>query len=155
MYLVDKRGIAPFIATMLLLSFAVSLGVVVMNFGRAQVELQAQCPINIGLKLAVINGQNQICYDLAKKEVTFTVENGVNINVEGLILNAIGSKEAKSTELNDAKIIKTGTYLGHASFDSSISGDLRQIKIIPKVIMYDEEQICVEKALIAENIKAC
>jgi len=143
------------IATMLLLSFAVSLGVVVMNFGRAQVELQAQCPINIGLKLAVINGQNQICYDLAKKEVTFTVENGVNINVEGLILNAIGSKEAKSTELNDAKIIKTGTYLGHASFDSSISGDLRQIKIIPKVIMYDEEQICVEKALIAENIKAC
>ncbi|HIH13113.1 TPA: hypothetical protein HA242_05295 [Candidatus Woesearchaeota archaeon] len=155
MYLVDKRGIAPLIATMLLLSFAVSLGVVVMNFGRAQVELQAQCPINIGLKLAVINGQNQICYDLAKKEVTFTVENGVNINVEGLILNAIGSKEAKSTELNDAKIIKTGTYLGHASFDSSISGDLRQIKIIPKVIMYDEEQICVEKALIAENIKAC
>ena len=155
MYLVDKRGIAPLIATLLLLSFAVSLGVVVMNFGRAQVELQAQCPINIGLKLAVINGQNQICYDLAKKEVTFTVENGVNINVEGLILNAIGSKEAKSTELNDAKIIKTGTYLGHASFDSSISGDLRQIKIIPKVIMYDEEQICVEKALIAENIKAC
>ena len=155
MYLVDKRGIAPLIATMLLLSFAVSLGVVVMNFGRAQVELQAQCPINIGLKLAVVGGQNQICYDAAQKDISFTLENGVNIKVEGLIVNAIGSKEAKSTEINNANIIKTGTYLGHASFDTAASGDLRQVKIIPKVNMYDEEQICVEKALIEENLKSC
>lgn len=151
----DKTGIAPLVATLLLISFAVSLGVVIMNFGRAQVELQAQCPINIGLKLSQIGGKDQLCYDAAKKDISFTLENGVNINVEGLVINVIGSNEAKSSELTDAKIIKAGTYFGHMNYDESVSGTIRQVKIIPQVNLYDEVQICTEKALITESVSVC
>nr|MBT4247346.1 hypothetical protein [Candidatus Woesearchaeota archaeon] len=63
----DKRGIAPLIATMLLISFAVSLGMVVMNFGRAQVELQAQCAIDVNLKISEIAGAKEVCLDPAKQ----------------------------------------------------------------------------------------
>ena len=151
----NKKGIAPLVATLLLISFAVALGVVIMNFGRAQVELEAQCPINVGLKLAQISNTDEICYDQTKKDISFTLENGVNIKVEGLIVNIIGSQKADSFELNEAKINKAGNYLGHVKYDTTTGGEIRQIKITPKVILYDEEQICIEKALVIENVKAC
>ena len=151
----NKRGIAPLVATLLLISFAVALGVVIMNFGRAQVELEAECAINIGLKLANIGDQDEICYDAIKKDISFTVENGVNINVEGLVVNIIGKQKAETFEVNDAKMGKAGNYLGHVNYDSSLSGEIRQIKISPKVILYDAEQICTEKALVVENVRNC
>jgi flagellin-like protein len=151
----EKRGISPIIATLLLIAFAIALGVVIMNFGRAQVELEAQCPVNVGLKLAEIGGEREICYDTEAKKIKFTVENGVNVKVEGLIFNVIGSEKAESYDVPDAKIIKAGTYLGSISYGYAKSGKIRQIKITPKVILYDEEQICVEKALIVEDVREC
>lgn len=141
--------------TLLLVSFAVAVGVVVMNFGAAAVEEEAQCPINIGLKLSVINGQDQLCYNSAKKDVAFTLENGVNIKVEGLIFNVIGEVKAEAYEINEAKMIKAGNYLGHATYDSSVSGAIQQIKITPKINLYDAEQICTEQALVIENVREC
>lgn len=150
-----KKGITPLMATFLLISFAVAIGVVVMNFGRAQVEQQAECAIDINLKFSKISNQDQICYDVSKKDIAFTIENGINIKVDGLILNTIGSQKADSLELNDAKIGKAGVYLGHMTYDKAVSGDMKQLKITPKVTMYDQEQICTEKALVVENLRAC
>ena len=149
----DKRGISPIIATLLLISFAVALGVVIMTFGRAQVELEAQCPINIGLQLASIGGEDQFCYQ--NNELKFTLENGVNIKVEGLIVNVIGTNKAETFEVNDAKMAKAGTYLGSVSYDFASGGEIRQVKITPKIVLYDEEQICTDKALVVEKIRNC
>ena len=112
----NKRGIAPLVATLLLISFAISLGVVIMNFGRAQVELEAQCAIDIGLRLAEIGGKEDICFNQGKSEIRFTIENGVNIDVEGLIVNIIGTEKADTFELNDAKMSKAGNYLCRQSW---------------------------------------
>ena len=150
----NKKGISPLIATFLLISFAVALGVVIMSFGRAQVELEAQCPINIGLKVSNIGGEDQFCYDRNAKEIKFTLENGVNVKVEGLVFNVIGTQQAESFEIN-TEIIKAGTYLGNMKYDASTSGDIRQVKISPKINLYEEEQICTDKALIIEEIRDC
>ncbi|PIZ51222.1 hypothetical protein COY27_04325 [Candidatus Woesearchaeota archaeon CG_4_10_14_0_2_um_filter_33_13] len=153
--MMKKKGITPIMATILLISFAVALGVVIMSFGQAQVEESAQCPIDINLKLSTIGGEDQLCYDSISKEVRFTLENGVNIKVEGLVFNIIGSVEAKSYELNDAKIGKAGNYMGKVSYDATSSGEIKQIKVTPIINLYDEEQVCAEKALVVETIKAC
>lgn len=150
-----KKGVTPLMITLLLISFAVAVGVVVMNFGAAEVEEEAQCPVQIGLKLAIIGGQEQLCYDSAKKDVAFTLENGVNIKVEGLVFSVIGEVKAESYELNDAKMIKAGNYLGHLNYDSSVSGKIKQIKITPKIVLYDAEQICTEQATVLENVRNC
>ncbi len=150
-----KKGITPLMATLLLISFAVAVGVVVMNLGSAQVEESAQCPINIGLKLSNIGGEDQLCYDAGSKSLKFTLENGVNIKVEGLIVNIIGTEKAESYELNDAKVGKAGTYMGKAGYDSGVAGEIRQLKISPKVVLYDTEQICSEQALVAEKVRNC
>ena len=147
----NKIGIAPLVATLLLISFAVSLGVVVMNFGRAQVELEAQCPLKIDLNFAKIAGKDDICFDSVKNEVRFTVENGVNIKITGLLVNIIGTEKAETFDLSGALIEKGGIYLGKVSF----SGGIRQVKITPKIILQSEEQICTEKALVGEGISNC
>ncbi|MEK6969521.1 MAG: hypothetical protein AABW48_03770 [Nanoarchaeota archaeon] len=151
----DKQGITPLMITLLLISFAVALGVVIMNFGRAEVESEAECPINIGMKLSSISGVEQLCYDQAKQQLSFTVENGVNINVEGLIVNLIGELKAETIELAEAKMGKAGIYMGRVAYDKSTAGEIRQIKISPKILLYDNEEICAEKAVVAESVRAC
>lgn len=151
----NKEGVTPLMVTMLLLSLAVAVGVVIMNFGRAQVEEKAQCAIDIGLHFVSIGGEEQFCYDAGKKALSFTVENGLNIKVEGLIVNVIGTEKAETLELNEAKMTKAGTYVGKASFDSAAGGQIRQVKITPKVVLYDAEQICSEQALVVESVKRC
>lgn len=150
---VGKRGIAPLVATILLISFAVAVGVVIMSFGSAQVELEAQCPVDIGLKMANIGGQDEMCYD--GSNIKFTLENGVNIEVSGLIVNVIGSNEAKTFTVNEAKMEKLGNYLGSVAYDKSSSGEIRQVKITPKIDLNGNEEICLEKVLIVENVRGC
>jgi len=119
------------------------------------VEENAQCAIDIGLHLASIGGQEQLCYSAGKKVLSFTVENGLNIKVDGLIVNVIGGEKAETVELNDAKMTKAGTYVGKVSFDSAAGGEIRQVKITPKVVLYDEEQICSEQAIVVESVGGC
>ena len=150
----NKLGISPLIATLLLIAFAVAIGVVIMNFGSAQVEQEAQCTINIGLKFSKVGGEEQFCLDQTSNQLKFTLENGANIKVEGLVVNLIGTKQVKSHNL-DTKIDKAGIYMGQAPYSSAELGELRQIKIVPKVNMYDEELVCQEKALVLEKVKVC
>lgn len=150
----DKRGITPLMATLLLISFAVAVGVVVMNFGRAQVESEAECPVNIDLEFSVISGSEQLCYDSGKKVLSFTIENGVNTDINGLVVNVIGTEKAETFEVN-SKIVKAGVHLDHVNYDTSVSGEIRQVKISPKVTLYDSEEVCVDQALVIENVKSC
>lgn len=151
----SKEGITPLMITLLLVSFAVAVGVVVMNLGSAQVESGAQCTINVGLKFSQISSEDQFCLDRVKNQLFFSIENGVNIKVEGLIVNLIGTAQAKTYDLGDAKIEKAGVYLKYIPYDIKENGELRQIKIIPKVNMFDEELTCQEKALVLEEVRDC
>ncbi len=150
--MVNKKAITPLMATFLLISLAVAVGVVIMNLGRAQVEENAQCAVDIGLKLAVIGGNEQLCYDANSKALKFTVENGVNIKVVGLIANIIDEQNAESFEL-DAAIIKAGNYQGNVPYRAA--GPIKQVKISPKVILHEEEQICTEQAIVKEDVGNC
>lgn len=151
-----KEAITPLMTTFLLVSFAVAIGVGVMNFGRAQVEDKAQCPVEVGLKFFMISGKEQLCYDNAKKEIKFTLENGVSIATTGIIVNVIGSEKAETAEFDEAKMSKAGTYVAHVKYDASLSGQVQQIKISPKITPYDQELICQDKALVFEgSINSC
>ena len=126
-----------------------------MSFGRAQVEDVAQCAIDVNLKLSEIDEASKFCYNPAKKEILFTIDNGDNIKVEGLVVNVIGTDRAETFELRDAVIEKVGNYEGVVPYDNQVSGDIRQIKFTPSVILFDEEVICTEKSLTFENIELC
>lgn len=151
----EKRGMAPIVATLLLISFAIAIGLVVMNFGRAQVSLESQCTIDIGMEFSSIGGLDEICFDASKNDLFFAVENGINLGLDGLVVNVIGTERAESYDLPDAKIGKAGNYLTHLGYNEELSGSIRQLKIIPKVKIVDKEEICSEQALVIEKIRAC
>ena len=150
-----KEGITPLMIAFLLVSFAVAVGVVVLNLGSAQVESSATCSVNIGLRFSQISGEEQVCYDAAKKIFSFSVENGVNINVNGIVVNIIGTQKAESFELNEAKMGKAAVYLGRVPYDTAASGEIRQVKISPKIVPVDQEQVCIDQAIVVEKVKPC
>ena len=151
----NKKAITVIMGVALLVSLAVAAGSVFIKLGSAQVESKAECAIDVNLKLSTFQGKQLFCLNQASKQLEFTIDNGVNIKVEGLLINTIGLKKAQTIELNDAKMPKAGSYVGSVKYDPALSGQLRQVKIIPKVKMYDEEQICAEKTLVVEKFPAC
>lgn len=155
MYPLTRKAITPIMISFLLVSFAVAVGVVVMNLGSAEVEDSAECSVEIGLRFAAIGGEEQVCYDVAKKIFSFSIENGININVNGIIVNIIGTQQAESFELNDAKMGKAAVYLGRIPYDTAVSGEIRQVKISPKIIPYDQEEVCIDQAFVIESVRPC
>lgn len=151
----NKRALTPLMITFLLVSFAVAVGVVVINLGRAEVEEKAECTLEIGLKLSEVGGEEQFCLDRAKEQLFFTVENGVNIKVEGLVMNVIGTKKAESYELGEAKMEKAGVFLKYVPYSLEEMGEIKQVKVIPKVNLFDKELICQEQGLVVEKVRDC
>ena len=150
-----KKGITPIMGGLLLVSFAVAVSVVVLNLGQAKTEDSASCPTQIALVFAKIAGKEQVCLNAASKELKFTVENGVNVKVEGLIINVIGSQKAESKEFSDAKMGRAGNYLGTMTYDKTVSGDIKQLKVTPLVIFSEKEQVCTDQALVIEQVGEC
>ena len=151
----NRQGIAPIIATLLLISFAVAIGVVIMNFGRAQVQLESKCATDIGLKFSQIGGQAQVCINSEKDIIKLSLENGVNIATTGLIVNVIGTERAESFDLSDALMGKAGVYMTDLGYNLAANGEIRQLKVIPKVTPFDEEVVCQEQSLVAESVPEC
>ena len=154
----DKRGVSPLVATILLLFLAIGLGVIVMNWGRSQVEAASTCAVNIGFTVVELNEIQEVCYAGrgADGYIHFIVENGPSIDIDGIQLSIIGTKKIYNLELKDK--IKTGySLLKDIPYDFDNFGDIRQIKILPKIVLYEGEDalLCAEQALVLEDIRSC
>ncbi len=151
----SKRGLSPLLATGGLIVVAIGLGIIVMNFGRAQIEVAAQCAVDIGLKFTMLNDKPQVCLDRNKGQLFFIAENGKQIQVEKLHLRAIGEKEVLSLDVDDSKVEKIGTILKYVPYDVQRYGEVRQLRLIPSVLLYNEEITCPEQAIVSETMRDC
>jgi len=150
----SKRGMAPLLATLVLIVMAGALGVLVMNFGRAQIEVAAQCAVDINLDFVTLNGKDQVCYDPVKGEIFFIVENGASIPIESLHLRIIGEDDIFTQDIDDV-IDRAGAALKYISYDIDKYGPVRQLKISLKISLYDNVITCTEQSLDVENIREC
>ena len=155
----NKRGVSPLVATLLLVLLATALGVVAMSWGRAQLEEGSYCPVAIEMKVIELNQEPQICY--AGKEETgfvkFLVENGPNVEVHSVNFRVIGAKDIYVVELPDSSMKKGYPLLEEVPYNFNLFGDIRQIKLTPRIIVFPGEDpvLCPEQALIIEDIKVC
>lgn len=114
----SKKGIAPLIATVLLIAFSVALGAIVMNWGRAYIEDtaalaqkssagQVECANNVDFQV------NKILYsetdaNLEDNGLSIVIENLKNKKLLGLSIklldeNGNGFVTPLTEELNDLK----------------------------------------------------
>jgi hypothetical protein len=154
-----KKAVSPLIATVMLLFVAIVVGVLVMNWGRAQLEDASQCTINVGLSFVELNKKPQACYAGSGSEgaITFIVENGVAIDVESLQLRIIGTKNVYTTEIPDSAVEKGYSLMQTVPYDFNLFGDIRQLRLVPKVRFLPGEDalLCVEQELVIEDIQPC
>ena len=154
----DKRGVSPLIATVLLLIFAIGLGVIVMNWGRAQVEAASKCAIDTGISVVELNNIPEICYAGAgeKGYIHFIVENGPNIDIEVLQIGIIGTKNVYNAEIKE-KIQAGYSLLKDIPYNCDKVGNIRQIKLTPKISLYPGEDpiLCPEQAIVIGEIRSC
>lgn len=151
----SKKGIQPLVATGLLVGLAMTLGIVVMNFGRAQVETGNACDMGVELKWVKISDKDQICFNKGKSEISFIVENGPSVDVEGVRLRSIGEKSIFVQDVIDSAIKKGDALMKGISYDLEQYGSIRQLKLTPKIKVYEEEAVCADQALSAEKLRDC
>lgn len=155
----NKRGISPLASTILLVVLAIGIGVIVMNWGRAQLEGGSKCAIDTGLNVVELNSYPQLCYSGSEEEgfVKLIVENGASTDISSLQLRVIGSKEVYTLEILDSYIERGYTLQKIIPYNFNIFGKIKEIRITPRIIPYPGEDslLCTEQALTVGNIREC
>jgi len=153
-----KKGVSPLIATVLLISFAVALGAVVMNWGR-NIEIINPVDKCSGVDLTVRKTIKEICFGGTTEDsyINFILDNTGSIDVEGVLIYIIGSKKTKFHDI-DNKINK-GELLDikdkSISYDFDTFGNIKQVQFTPKIFLDDSIEICHKNVISADKIDVC
>ncbi len=148
-----KKAITALMSLFLIAAFAAAVTSVVTNLASAQAEQGSECPLSVELHFQKIAAP--VCYDTTTKQVVFSIENGINIDVSGLIINIIGLSKAISVEDDHAIIKKADSYRGKIDYNSKEAGPIRLMKITPKINLDGNEQICLTQAITIGKVMPC
>jgi len=159
-FLRNKKGVTPLVATLILISFSVGLGAIVMSWGQSYIEntaefitaAQAQ-PLgcdSVSIGLIAIGGSKQLCMITPSRTIKALIENGPRADVDNLDARIVGSEGVDTIEN-----ILTGPLTRAASATSTFShkaiGNVRQIKLTPHVSINGKSTYCTTKAIIVEE----
>lgn len=150
----DKRGLSPVLAAVLLISLAVIALIIFVAFGKERHVVTPECTPDVRLKLAVIGGEEQVCLRIEKNQIEFIIENGPNIEIKGLVVDLTTADDTAMFEFNETMVGKAGTYFGHIPYTAA-SEEFRFLKITPKVFLCNEEPLAINDALVISHLKPC
>src|SRR3989344_8981271 len=102
-----KRGVSLLIATVLLISFAVALGAVVMNWGRNINIIQPgdKCA---GSEIEVRKTAYEVCFGGSGSDayINFILDNTGSVDIDGLGIWIVGTKGTQFHNFDNLKIKK-------------------------------------------------
>ena len=154
LYFFNKRGVSPLIATVLLISFAVALGSVILTWGT---NLQTGGCSGVSMKIRNI-GDAEACYSGSGQNgyINFFIDNTGSKDISGLDIWIMGEKGTKLLELD--LNIRKGELLSvndkSATYDFYTYGIIKEIRFFPKVKVADTLETC-ETSINAEKLKVC
>lgn len=147
-----KRGISPLIATVLLIAFAVAIGVMIINLGGKSSKNAGDCT-DVNMELQIINSKPVFCYDTLSTQIRFMVKNTGTVDIDELRLLVTSSDlsidkvqvgdsalKAGDIEAKSSEYVKAGTF---------------KTEIVP-VITYAGKQIqCIDKSIASDDLDKC
>ena len=156
----NKRGVSPLIATVLLISFAVALGSVVLNWGK-NLDISKPGDSCSGAAITIRNiGEREVCYSGSGSGafINFILDNSGSADIAGLGIWIVGDKGTKLLDLDNLEI-KSGELLNveddRAKYDFNTYGKINYIQFIPKVKTINGVDICPKNSVKAEKIGIC
>lgn len=141
-----KKAVSPLIATVLLIAFAVALGAVVMNWGKAQfvepVVAEGVCG-EISFKIEKIDGKPNVCYSTTKSNtVNIIATNDGSRGIMNFKITYMSKSGEPFNEVIDKSLLSSETKKIEAEYPAEF-GVLSKLKITP--VVFDEtgsEVIC-------------
>ena len=154
----NKRGITPLVATLMLISFSVGLGAIVMAWGQQYIEEKAEFITSVqampagcdpvSVKILSISGAKQIC--VSGQAVRAMIENGPDVAVDNLRANIVSAGGTDSVEsVLQASLAPAAS--SSVAITHKAQGAVRQIKLIPYVTQGNKRQFCEKKAIVVED----
>jgi len=133
-----KKGVSPLIATVLLISFAVALASVVMNWGtNLPLKNEEDVCSEINLRIKPINGLDA-CYKVEGENLllSFTLQNLGDRDVDGIGIRIDGEKSDRFVDFNDIGV-PNHDRLEIIDLEIQYSldnyGEIQDINFIPKM----------------------
>ena len=154
-----KRGVSPLIATVLLISFAVALGSVVLNWGKNLDMKGDDGCADVEIHLQQKNGA-ELCYRLEGEQayINFALENRGDVPIQGLGIWIVGQKGTKLLDF-DLVSIPSGDKIdivdSSIPYDILTYGAIKQVQFIPKIKEKDSLDICPASSIKSDKIIAC
>ncbi|MFT7615986.1 MAG: flagellin-like protein [Candidatus Woesearchaeota archaeon] len=147
MAMVNKRGVSPLIATVLLIAFAVSLGAVIMNLGA---DLAHNACSTASIEVKEVGGKARICVDDASKELKITVENtGEALN--GLKISIIG----QSVVNEDIVVDLEPTDIHVETISIGDIGFVDAVTVTPVIVEEEDITYCSDHSIEYIDIPKC
>ena len=164
--MMNKRGIAPLVATVLLIAFSVALGAVVMSWGETYIEEKAEfvqqsgqhevasagCGI-VQWGFIEVSGLPEVCRS-ADGIVAF-FDNGPAQGLAGVKARLVGSAGVHEVEnVLAAPLDRASSQKVTVPVPAAI-GELRQVRFTPVVVEQRLRDFCTAKALVIESLPSC
>jgi flagellin-like protein len=159
----NKRGVSPLIATIMLIVFSVALGAVVVSYGESFVEEQAEFvqgvpEVSAGLcdalelNFVTVGGTPRIC--AGDNQIQLAIDNGPEVTIDGVQARIAGTMDIQlepnilSTPLERASSLQT-------TFEHMRVGQVLQVRLTPFVLEDGKQTFCTDKAIVVEDIASC
>lgn len=161
--MMNKRAISPLIATILLIAFAIALGLVVMNWGKSYIEEKAEFTVGpqdlsacnlIQLEFIQVGGENKICFNSDTLIVEAFLENGPDRAIDNFDVRVIGNTIETISSVLQAPIGEGVSAQVKFNYPESI-GLVQQVRITPIVNIEGGPIPCQSQAISADHIKPC
>lgn len=147
----NKKGVSPLVATILLIAFAVSVGAIVMSWaaGIAGSENTGVCG---DVVLTVTDTGRDICLDRQNNFIEIIVENGP-VKIDGFRVSYLGGT---SNIIDYVFAIEAGA-IQRASLDYNVGiyGNPKRLKVIPFIKNGDDRIYCTNAGDSFESIPEC
>jgi flagellin-like protein len=159
--MMNKKGISPLVATILLIAFAIALGLVVMNWGKSYIEEKAEftagpsdvsgCGL-VELSVIQVSGRDKICYNPNDNSIEVFLENGPDATITDLQVRIVGSQGIRTLESVLDKALDQGVSAQVRFNYPSGLGDVQQVKLTPVI---GGDAVCSKQAVVSENLIQC
>ena len=153
---INKRGISPLIATVLLVAFVVALAIIAFLWAKHFVSEQA-------VKRGAVSQQTLNCATdveikitnayVSEDKIYITIENLKSNTVDGFVIRIIGANSVEPIEIyqQPLKPLEVGVFV--SEFHEDVTGSVKEIEIIPRLRVAKGIYVpCVDKKIVYEMI---
>jgi len=161
--MVNKKGVTPLVATILLVAFSVGLGALVMSWGEEYIEQKAEfvqgtteirsgCDV-ASLSIITIGGVPQAC--VGEDYLQLWIDNGADIDLFNIHARIVGSEDVVVfEEILEQPLLRSNAIKAQLPYNAII-GRVLQVRLTPKIWTGNEVNICSQSSINVEKLGTC